>query len=187
LGWSGVLIEPQPALAAALRQARKAKVYAIACSGPENSGATLPLQLAGKFSSLNAKLPVATARPTGSIAVPVLTLDQVLSDAQAPALLDFVSIDVEGHEIEVLRGFDLARWRPRLILIEDHVLNRTLHHYLVAQGYAWMMRTGLNSWYVPAAQAPPLGFSDRLQFFRKYYLAVPPRRLRELFRSIRPS
>ena len=37
-GWTGVLIEPQPDLAARLREARKAKVFAVACSSPGNSG-----------------------------------------------------------------------------------------------------------------------------------------------------
>jgi hypothetical protein len=60
-----------------------------------------------------------------------------------------------------------------------------LHNALVARGYAWIRRTGLNSWYVPAASAQPLGPLGRLQFIRKYYLAVPPRRLRQVSRRIR--
>ena len=35
LGWTGVLIEPQPNLADDLRRARSAKVFAVACSSPE--------------------------------------------------------------------------------------------------------------------------------------------------------
>ena len=55
------------------------------------------------------------------------TLDDILEQAEAPMPIDFVSIDVEGHEVEVLSGFDLARWRPRLILVEDHVTNLATH------------------------------------------------------------
>jgi len=185
LGWTGILIEPQPDLAEALRRERKAKVYALACSSPENAGTSMPLQLAGVFSSLNERLPVATAVPTGTIEVPVRTLDQVLIDAKAPAPIDFLSIDVEGHETDVLRGFDFQRWQPRLIVIEDHVLDRRLHNALQARGYAWIRRTGLNSWYVPAASAARLGVFGRLQFFRKYYLAVPFRQLKQVTRRLR--
>ena len=46
-------------------------------------------------------------------------------EAQAPAPIDLLSVDVEGHELEVLRGFDFERWQPLLILIEDHVGNLT--------------------------------------------------------------
>ena len=51
-GWTGVLIEPQPALADQLRAERKAKVFAVACSAPENAGRTLPLHVAGPLSSV---------------------------------------------------------------------------------------------------------------------------------------
>jgi len=111
--------------------------------------------------------------------VPVMTLDQVLEDAGAPQPLDFVSIDVEGHDVEVLAGFDLARWRPRLLLIEDVVQSLDLHRHLVARGYRWMRRTGINSWYVPAAAPFRLDLKGRAQFVRKYYLGLPFRMLRE--------
>ena len=48
---------------------------------------------------------------------------------RAPVAFDFLSIDVEGHELEVLGGFDLARWRPRLVLLEDHVGNLDKHRF----------------------------------------------------------
>ena len=32
--------------------------------------------------------------------------------------IDFVSIDVEGHEIEVIKGFNLKKYRPSIIVIE---------------------------------------------------------------------
>jgi len=40
-----------------------------------------------------------------------------LLEKQPPARVDFVSIDVEGTELDVLRGFNLARWQPELILM----------------------------------------------------------------------
>jgi hypothetical protein len=39
-GWQGILIEPQPALAEKLREQRRARVFACACSSPQNSGKT---------------------------------------------------------------------------------------------------------------------------------------------------
>jgi FkbM family methyltransferase len=183
-GWSGVLVEPQPDLAARLRQERRAKVYAVACSRPEDSGKTLTLYLAGIQSSLKADFYAAGMQRAGTCEVPITTLDQVLEDAAAPARLDFVSIDVEGHDIEVLDGFDLARWRPRLLLIEDVVQNLTLHRYLTRRGYRWFRRTGINSWYVPADAAVRVGLVGRLQFVRKYYLGLPFRVLREKKRRL---
>src|SRR5579862_1905585 len=53
LGWNGVLIEPQPALARKLKEQRRAAVFDCACSSPKFAGRMLPLQLAGIQSSLN--------------------------------------------------------------------------------------------------------------------------------------
>jgi FkbM family methyltransferase len=183
-GWSGVLVEPQPDLAEVLRRDRRAKVYAVACSTPANAGKTLTLHLAGIQSSLKPDFYVAGMQRTGTVAVPVMTLDQILTDAEAPTPLDFVSIDVEGHEIEVLEGFDLKRWRPRLLFIEDVVQSLRLHRYITDRGYRWFRRTAINSWYVPAEAAESVSLAGRLQFVRKYYLGLPFRVLREKKRRL---
>jgi FkbM family methyltransferase len=184
-GWSGVLIEPQPELAEQLRRERRAKVYAVACSNPANAGKTLTLYLAGIQSSLKADFYVAGMRREGTVEVPVTTLDQLLEDAGAPRALDFVSIDVEGHAMEALEGFTLARWQPRLLLIEDVVQDLTLHRYLTRHGYRWFRRTGINSWYAPAGSPERVSLAGRLQFLRKYYLGRPFRVLRDAKRRWR--
>ena len=184
-GWNGVLIEPRPDVAEKLRQARHAAVFEVACTSPDNAGRSMPLNLRDGYSSLNATLAIAGLKPRGTIAVKTRTLDDILNEAGAPTPIDFVSIDVEGHEPEVLAGFDLARWRPRLILIEDHVLDLALHRLLEARGYTWVRRTGLNGWYLPAAAAMPVGWLGRLQFVRKYYLDIPTRRVRDAVRLVR--
>jgi FkbM family methyltransferase len=184
-GWNGIVVEPQPDLAARLSETRKARVFAIACSSPQNAGGTLPLHIAGPHSSFNPDLMVAGVKPAAPIEVPVRTLDSVLAEAGAPAPIDFLSVDVEGHEIDVLSGFDFARWRPRLILLEDHVVNLTKHRFLQHAGYRLVRRTGLNAWYVPPELAFPLELVGRWQMLRKYYLGLPFRILRDFLRRVR--
>ena len=184
-GWTGVLIEPQPELAGKLRANRTAKVYAVACSSPDNAGRTLPLHVAGPLSALNRERMAPGAAPEQVIQVPVRTLDSILEEAGTHPGFDFLSIDVEGHEIEVLRGFDLARWRPRLILLEDHVGDLSEHRYLTSQGYRIIRRYENNGWYVVRGSAAQPRFADRWEILRKYYLALPIRWLRNLSRRIR--
>jgi hypothetical protein len=92
---------------------------------------------------------------------------------------------VEGHEIEVLRGFNIARWRPQLILLEDHVADLSKHRYLNSAGYRIIRRYENNGWYVPRQAADQPGLADRWEILRKYYLALPFRRLRNFFRRLR--
>jgi len=185
LGWRGVLIEPQPALVKMLKEQRRADVFGCACSAPQNAGKVLPFQVAGLHSSLNLDFFVAGAPKSAIINVPVRTLDDILAEANAPTPIDLLSIDVESHEIEVLNGLTLARWRPRLILIEDLALNRRLHGVLQSRGYRWVRRTGLNGWYVPANSEMTVSPFGQWQFLRKHYLGVPFRRFRETKRKLR--
>ena len=93
--------------------------------------------------------------------------------------LDFVSIDVEGLELQVLRGFDLARHRPAVLLIEDHLKQLDVHRHLARHGYRVVKRTGVNNWYVPKRQPFHMTtWTERLKLFRKMYLGLPFRKMR---------
>jgi FkbM family methyltransferase len=188
LGWRGILIEPQPALAHELKKQRRAAVFGCACSSPQNAGKMLPFKVAGVagiHSSLNLDFFVAGTHSDAIINVPVRTLDDILAEANAPTPIDLLSIDVESHEIDVLNGLTLTQWRPRLILIEDLALDPRLHRVLRARGYKWVRRTGLNSWYVPIDSEMTVSPFGCWQFLRKYYLGVPIRRFRETKRKLR--
>jgi FkbM family methyltransferase len=184
-GWTGLLIEPQPDLADALRANRRAKVFAVACSDPAHDGDTLTLHVAGPLSSLNRERMAPGTVPDGTIAVPVRTLDRVLAEGGAQPGFDFLSIDVEGHELEVLSGFDARRWRPRLILLEDHVENLAKHRAVRAMGYRLIRRYENNGWYVPEDAPQRIASGDRFEIVRKYYLALPFRIIRNALRAMR--
>lgn len=183
-GWNGVLVEPQPDLAEDLRRSRRAHVVAAACSSPANAGTPMTLYVLGPHSSLNPELAVTGVSAESTVEVPVRTVDEILEQAGAPAPIDFVSIDVEGHEVEVLSGFDLKRWQPRLLLVEDHVSSLATHRSLTRAGYRLFRRTGPNGWYVPRQEAPRVGLGW-WQLARKYYFALPIRVLRDRKRRLR--
>jgi len=184
-GWDGVLVEPQPDLAEELRRHRRARVFAVACSSPENDGRRLPFYVAGWLSALDRDRMAPGAVPQEVIEVPVMTLDRILDEAGAPAGIDLLSIDVEGHELEVLRGFDFVRWRPRLILLEDQVGNLAKLHFMQQAGYHLIRHSQFNGWYVPQKAAVDVSWEDRWRIVRKYYLGLPFRMLRDTLRRAR--
>src|SRR5262245_26674044 len=110
-GWDGLLIEPLPEYAESLRRARRAHVFEVACGNPQQDGMTLPIYSAGALSSLR-------LRRGPPKMVSVATLDSLLARVNAPHV-DFLSVDVEGTELDVLSGFSFERHRPKLILLED--------------------------------------------------------------------
>jgi FkbM family methyltransferase len=183
-GWSGILIEPVREYAEALRQQRRARVFEVACGPPARHGQMMPILVAGALSTLRrtALPPDIAAAETRD--VPVVTLDSVIAQAGLEAI-DFLSIDVEGLELEVLQGFSFDRFRPHLILIEDFGENTAKHRFMRKRGYKRVRRTGNNSWYVPRELAFPLSLFGRWQLLRKYYLAVPFRLLRDSLHKLR--
>jgi FkbM family methyltransferase len=69
--------------------------------------------------------------------VPAMNLESILEKANAPSLMDFFSLDVEGHELEVLKGLNHTKFRFKYILIEtsefatiSSFLNNARYHFI---------------------------------------------------------
>src|SRR5205085_1005428 len=77
--------------------------------------------------------------PSYTVEVPARTLSSLLDEAEI-AEIDLFSLDVEGYEEEVLRGLDLGRHAPHLILVEiwDAALRRADIEALIAERYELM-------------------------------------------------
>jgi hypothetical protein len=157
----------------------------VACTSPEKAGQTASLHVDGARSGLDREKMAPGANTSYVIAVPTRTLDSILTEAEAPAPIDLLSIDVEGHELEVLSGFNFQRWQPLLILIEDHVGTLETHRFLKARGYRLIRRLGNNGWYVSSESTVRATLGDRFEILRKYYLALPFRVLRNWWRRMR--
>jgi hypothetical protein len=75
-----------------------------------------------------------------------------------PRGFDLLVIDVEGHEEAVFDGFDLAVWRPRLLIAElgevDHRVPAPddprwrVHARVVDVGYRVVYQDSINTVYV---------------------------------------
>ena len=177
-GWRGILIEPQSKCCARLRPARpRSQVFQAACGSPQQCGKAM-LQLSDAGSRLACAKPNALP-PTELEEVQVMTLDGILDKAGNPSI-DFLSIDVEGLELDVLRGFNLEKHQPGLLLVEDNLPNRLkVHHYLKRHRYRLVKRTGCNNWYVPRNQ--PFAYSstwELIKIYRKMYLGTAFRHLK---------
>lgn len=143
LGWRGILIEPLPDLyKRAACQRPKARVFQCACVPFDYSETHATMRYANLMSVVKGswKDPELEAQhvATGSltepyeIQVPARTLTSILEECRAPHI-DFLSLDVEGSEVNVLRGLDFARYAPAYILVE--VWDKTEVDTLLADRY----------------------------------------------------
>ncbi|MEQ8383457.1 MAG: FkbM family methyltransferase [Coleofasciculus sp. A1-SPW-01] len=135
LGWAGLCIEPNPDLIDQFQIVRpRDKVLNIAVSNFEGEANFFTSQ-STVFNSLSPRANIHESK----LVVKVRRLESILDEIQAPKTIDFISIDTEGTEIDVLEGLNLEKYRPRLILVEyntDKVINTKLQPYLISQGYS---------------------------------------------------
>lgn len=175
-GWRGLLIEPIPSCCARLAAARpNSTVCEMAATAPEKRGtATLHIAEADAWSYLEG----VSDRDMSAkkIKVKAETLETVLDLHQAPQI-DLLSIDVEGAEIDVLRGLDLKKRKPSLILIEDHLDDLKIYRYLRGQNYFLGRRSGCNNWWFPqGAAVPPFSLGEKLGMWNEVWLKKPRRK-----------
>ncbi|MBO9578426.1 MAG: FkbM family methyltransferase [Microbacteriaceae bacterium] len=86
--------------------------------------------------------------------VPVRTLAEILEEHGVEAI-DFLKIDVEGFETEVILGNDWARWRPTIVVVER--TGDSWHSLLETAGYREIFNDSLNSYFAgPEYRIPEL-------------------------------
>jgi FkbM family methyltransferase len=128
--WTGLLVEPVPRLADECRRNRTATVVQAALVPPEMDGATIDLIdvdlmtiVGGAKGSTSAdERHIRDGETTQGIGrqqvtAPGRALSSLLSDLGDP-VVDLLSLDVEGFEVDALRGLDLERHAPAHILVE---------------------------------------------------------------------
>lgn len=186
LQWTGLLVEPIPHLAEKCREHRsRAKVFECACVGTnEVQSITLfiPYDLEDtneiySRSAIGVNIDDGRFTQHKEIVVQARTLNSILKEAEIK-VIDLLSIDVEGAELEVLFGTDLEKYSPGLILLEDKHLYLAKHRYLKKNGYRLVKRTRQNCWYVPkGAKRPPQSLFEKIRLFKRMYISIWSKKL----------
>ena len=89
------------------------------------------------------------------IKIKCLTLDTVLNNKNLDEF-DYLNIDVEGSELEVIKGFNLKRFNPKLITIEnndltiDEYLKSEVCKILIENDYILVNKIGVTNFFMPS-------------------------------------
>lgn len=189
-GWHCLLVEPIPALVQEIRKHRACKVVNCAASAREGEATFFVAENVEAVSGLDLTPERADwiERAGGTIreiTVRTATLDSLLEEAGFDEL-DFVTIDVEGHELSVLEGFDLDKHRPRIVILEDNSIDgdAAVAEHMADRGYVNFKRTGVNEWYARASDDELVKSKEISRFERAKRIQLWNRRRRALVNRV---
>lgn len=165
-GWSGINVEPLPALAAALADDRPRDVNV---HGAITSRSTDSVELAvvdswdelSTITGSRIEQLTAQGRALTTVKVPALRLDDLIA-RHAPGDIHFLKVDVEGAELEVLETIDLQVVRPWIVVIEviaageENEFRTAIRTLVEGAQYVHAYFDGLNDFYVAAERAADL-------------------------------
>ena len=153
-GWTGIAIEPNPMLYALLAKRRKCQTLDVAVDCQEGA---VPFRIdiggRGGIVSDDSEIDLLNSdnQMDGAKIVQILakTLGEILSQAEAPKVMDYLSLDVEGSEERVLRGLDLSEYTFYCVTIETP--SNEVKRMLSENGYYYVKSKDLDTFYVHAS------------------------------------
>lgn len=170
LDWSGIVVEANPTAYPAVCKSRTSITVNAALWGQSRNRIEM-VDAHGLSSAVQYRYSDSSSKTRNEIATRVFTIDTItptdlLDRHQAPEMIHYMSLDVEGAEIDVLKAFDLARFKPALITVEHGELpdrQAGIRDIILPFGYEvqqcryddYFWRTDL-----VAALAGPEGYSD---------------------------
>ena len=159
-----MLSEPSPQWHDSLKMNRKNSTIITDCIWKE-TGKKLDFFMSdiGEYSTINdfieneiKSIPGNTrARKKGGklVSVETISLNDVIKKYFNDSCPSYISIDTEGSEYEILKAFDLNKYRPKLFTVEHNFTEneRKIDEHLITNGYVRIFRklTTFDAWYIP--------------------------------------
>jgi FkbM family methyltransferase len=145
LGWTGISIDALDDYAVAWKEKRpNSKFFSFLVTDRSGGSGTFFKSEALGFSSTDPSwargIYSQTPFKSEKVEIPMITLNALL-DREGIKKIDLLSMDIEGHELKALAGFDIERFSPDLIAIECRPKSRALMiRYFNRHGYEKIQR-----------------------------------------------
>jgi len=153
-GWTGILAEPAICWHDDLKKNRNAKIE-TRCVWKDSSS-TVNFNEIAEYSTINSysdKDRHKERRKKGNTYdVKTISLNELLEKHEAPVDIDYLSIDTEGSEFEILNNFDFSKHSFKVITCEHNFtpMRGKIFELLVKNGYVRKLEkiSDFDDWYV---------------------------------------
>ena len=157
-GWRGINIEPLPVVLKRLEEERPRDTNLRVLVGDREATVDFfEIPEDDRLSTMDQQIAQGHAERLGYSVrrshLPLTTLSRICEEHQVKEI-HFLKIDVEGHEAEVLRAFDLHRWRPWILLVESTLpysqidSSHNWEHLVTTAGYSCVFFDGLSKFFL---------------------------------------
>lgn len=159
IGWDALCIEPIPSYYTKLKHNRKnALNYAISSKNEDNVDFTVVTMSSQNQSSISgleiddrlieSHTKLGLNPQSETIKVNTRRLDWCIENHFKNKTIDFISIDTEGNELDVLHSFDVNAYNTTLLIIENNYNETDIEDYLKTKGWVKDKRVEVNDFYI---------------------------------------
>lgn len=82
-----------------------------------------------------------------SMTLKTKSLTTILTENNAPKLMEFLSLDTEGSELRILKGLDFTRYNFKLICVEFNHSRTEINQLLLSKGYTHIGESSIDDFY----------------------------------------
>lgn len=154
-GWKGICAEPNPNFVKKLKENRNCIVSDACISGED--GEEVNFILAEEYGGIDTITKIgrhankvnAYEQVSGSIKLVTISLDNLLTKLNAPTKIDYISVDTEGNEFQILSTFPFNKWNVALWSIEHNFepQREKIFELMKSLGYR-RIQTDWDDWYI---------------------------------------
>lgn len=157
LGWNALCIEPNPKQMESLLRHRKNVVQCAVSDVPGKLNLTVfdvgKKNIMSSLTSLKPDKRLVDAHShiindSYDVEVDVKTLTEVLDNCNFPTKINFISIDTEGTELDVLKGFDFDKYDVDMFVVENNYEDKDIDTFMNNNEYVKDVRYKINDFYI---------------------------------------
>jgi FkbM family methyltransferase len=172
LGWHGVCVEPNPEYYESLMQHRTAKIFQRAVFN--ETGKTVQFVPHGELGTIkgfedtdfHGGNRVGFLAAHGTIEVETINPNDLFEQSATPPLVDYLSLDTEGSEWDILKAIDFSRYKFGLMTIEHNYAaekREMIYQFLKGLGYIRLSAL-FDDWYYHPGNLDALNGDLRIDF-----------------------
>ncbi len=162
-GWSGICVDPFPSN----HGERKCKLVRAAVAGAVRNVTFVEAGTAGGIVDLLGANEKHTANGK-AVQMQTKTLEDILLDANAPAYIDYLSLDSEGSELDILSTFPFWKYRFGAVTIEtngEEPKRTKIRQLMSYHGYTLERDAlGQDDWFVSSCVSPAKAASFAVRY-----------------------